>query len=199
MNRIGEGLGIGACRTVRDLRVRGFDIDKTREKNPLHPFLQKIKDMAMTHFDWKTGFGDNILHAFANQLFIRRIGENDSITQFSEKCPPKRKHLMKIENPGYPDLWSIVWKLLLSFIRSKKHLLSFCEEIRDVCSLCTLNDIILLTSASIKERFLSFHTHFSDEAEIGTTFALEGGLFIAALAQVKPFKTRTLPRPFLHD
>src|SRR5512136_474984 len=90
------------------------------------------------------------------------------------------------------------WKFLLPFIRGKKHLLSFFKEIWYRCAFGPFNDIVLLTSASIEERFLSFHTHFSNEAEVGTPFTFERSLFITALTQVKPFKTRSFPCPLFH-
>jgi hypothetical protein len=39
MDSIGKGLSIGARRTVRDFRMRRFDVDDAREENPFHPFL----------------------------------------------------------------------------------------------------------------------------------------------------------------
>ncbi len=84
------------------------------------------------------------------------------------------------------------------WIGSKEHLLPLLKEVRDRCPFGPFDDIIFLAPASVEEGFFSFHAHLPDEAEIGATLAFEGGVFIAALAQIKPLETRFFPRPFLH-
>ncbi len=100
MDCIGEGLSIRTCSIVRDLRMGGFEVDDAWQKYPLHPFLQEVEDVAMTHFDRETGFCDHILHPFSNQFLIRGIGKNDPVTQFRKECFPEGKHLMEKEDPS---------------------------------------------------------------------------------------------------
>ena len=90
-------------------------------------------------------------------------------------------------------------RILLLRVRSEEHLLPLLKEIRESLSpFGPFNHIIFFAPAAVKERFFSFHTHLPDEAEVGATLAFERGMFITALAQVKPFKTRSLPCPLLH-
>jgi hypothetical protein len=96
---------------------------------------------------------------------------------------------VEIENLGDTDLRSIGRKILFAFIGRKKHLLSFFKEIRYRRTLRPFNDIVFLTSASVKERLFSFDAHLSNEAKIGATFAFKRCLFIMTLTQVKPFET----------
>src|SRR4030067_2911733 len=90
------------------------------------------------------------------------------------------------------------WKMLLPFIGGEEQFLLLFEEVREVGSFRSLNDIILLTSASVEKGFLTFHTHFSNEAQIGTAFTFKGGMLITALAQIESFKGRPLPDQSLH-
>src|SRR4030042_3658085 len=154
--------------------------------------------MAVTHFNRETGFSNDILHPFSNEFPVRRIRQNYPITYFRKECLPERKHLVKIENSGYPNLWGMGWKFFLSFVGSGEHLLSFFKEVRNVRSFCSFNDIVFLTSTSVKEGLFSFDTHLSNEAQIGTTFAFKRCLFITALTQVEPFEARSLPYPLFH-
>src|SRR4030042_2317422 len=198
MDRIGKGLGVGAGRTDRNFRMGRLEVDNARQKDPLHPFLKKVEDMAMAYLDGKTGLRNNILHSFPDQLLIRCIGEDGAITQLRKEGFPEWHHLVEEKNSWDSDLRSIGRKIFFPFIRGKEHPLPLLEEVGEVGPLGPLDDIILLATTPVEEGLLAFHAHLSDEAEIGTTFAFEGGLFITALAEVEPFKARTLPGPLLH-
>ncbi len=195
MDPVGKGLGIGTGRAVRNIGMERFQIDDAWEKNPLDAFFEQVQDMAMAHLDGKTGLRDNILDALSDQLFVRRIRENDPVTELCKKGPPEGEHFVKIENPRYPNLGRILGKRFLSLIGGIEYLLPLGKEIGDFRILRALDHIVFFTATSIEERFLPFHAHFSDEAEVRAPFALERRVLIAALAQIKSFEARTLPRP----
>src|SRR4030042_5284611 len=142
--------------------------------------------MAVTHFNGEAGFSNNILHSFSNEFLVCHIRQNHPITYFCKECLPERKHLVEIENSGYPDPWGMGWKFFLSFVGSEEHFLSFFKEVRNVRSFCPFNHVVFLTSASVEEGLLPLDAHFSNETEIGTTLALKRSLFITALTSVEP-------------
>src|SRR4030067_3446921 len=78
VNRIREGLGIRASGVVWDIGMGGLEVNDAWQKYFLHPLLQKVEDVAGALLVREAGFRHHVLHAFSNQLLIRRIGKDDA-------------------------------------------------------------------------------------------------------------------------
>ena len=54
-----------------------FKINDAGHEDPLYPFFDEVKDVAVGKFDGKTCFDNNIFHTVADSLLVCHIGKTD--------------------------------------------------------------------------------------------------------------------------